>query len=260
MIEGIKKIQRTCGNVSLSETTCAFKVGGDPRKTDAAGMLIDREWGAYVYDLRRIGGSYRVDDSAWYPSSQNRKPVFAVRNHDAESDVSRLLSLQKAANGTESKHALIQKEPLADVGPFCSYARYLGGFGPLEDDFYKVLIDHQSALRFRGVDQRSRLVEVAFSYKDARKQESVTGTAWLDLGKDWMLRKMRREVKMEWDPRVREEYQLFEVQGSELFDGTWLPTMFREVTWSSNIGYGSLYETIAENIKLGSVTELSQIF
>jgi hypothetical protein len=270
MIEGIRRIQRACGNVSLSTTTCISKVG-DPRKSDgnAVTMLAYGEFGTYVFDLRRIGGSYRVEATNWYLSRQNRKPHVEVRNYDAESGVSRYLFPQIGADGTEQNHARIDKHPPADLGPECSYAYYVGGFEHLWDDYYKVLIDHQSALRIRGVDQQSRLVEVGFAYKDERRKETVSGTAWLDLGKDWMLRKMRQEAKDVGPSRAGECYELFEVSESELLQGVWMPTKVREFSWasgtktdgafsspedaSSEKTFGNLRETIADNIKLGGV-------
>jgi hypothetical protein len=270
MIEGIKRIQRACGNVSLSTTTCISKVG-DPRKSDGNGviMLAYGEFGTHVSNLRRIGGSYRLETAHWYPSRQNRKPKFEVRNYDAESGVSRYLFPQRGADGSEQNQARIDNSPPVDIAADCGYASYLGGFEPLSDDYYKVLIDHPSALRVRGVDQRSRLVEVGFAYTDERREESVSGTAWFDFGKDWMLRKMRQEAKRVGLPRARERYELFEVSESELFDGVWMPTGFKEFFWasgtktddafsspqnaSSETGNGNLRQTIAENIKLGGV-------
>jgi hypothetical protein len=68
-----------------------------------------------------------------------------------------------------------------------------------------------------------------------------------------MLRKMRQEAKRVGPPRARERYELFEVSESELFDGVWMPTKFIEFSWASGMSFGNLRETIAGNIKLGSV-------
>ena len=90
----------------------------------------------------------------------------------------------------------------------CRYASYLGGLDFLgfpEIDFFKVLLDHESALRVRGIDQQSRLVEVSVTYTDKPREITVACTAWLDLGKDWMLRRMGRETNYRGSARAKEK-------------------------------------------------------
>ena len=255
MLDGIRTIQRRCDNVSLKTTTCVSKVSGDPRKTNGAVTLLALgEFGTHVYELRRIGSSYRIEESVSYPGP--REPQWHIERHDAESGVNQFFETQRVAGGKDQNLATISKER-SGVGTLCAYASYLGGLDFLgfpENDIFKFLLEHQTDLRVRGIDQQSRLVEVSLTYTDERADKTVSWTAWLDLGKDWMLRRLGREEKYRRSARAGEEtYQSFEVSESEQFDGVWLPTKVREITWSSRYSFGNLRETTAENIKIGSV-------
>ena len=95
---------------------------------------------------------------------------------------------------------------------------------------------------------------MSVTYTDEHRETTVSCTAWFDLGKDWMLRRRGLERNYRGSARAKEEtYESFEVTESELFDGLWLPTKFREITWSSRLSFGNLDETTAQNIKIGSV-------
>ena len=255
MLDGMRTIQQKCANISLKTTTCISKVSGDPRKTNGAVTLIALgEFGTHVYELRRIGSSYRIEENVSYPKP--RKSQRHIEHHDAESGVNQFFETQRLADGKDQNLVRISKDR-PGVGTLCAYGSYLGGLDFLEfpeNDIFKFLLEHQSDLRIRGIDQQSRLVEASLTYTDEPAEKTVSWSVWLDLGKDWMLRRMGREEKFRESARAGEEtYESFEVSESEQFDGVWLPTKVREITWSSRLSFGNLRETTAENIKIGSV-------
>ena len=81
---------------------------------------------------------------------------------------------------------------------------------------------------------------------------------WLDVGKDFMLKRRVWEEKYRGSGGERQTYERFEVEESRPFDGLWLPTRFREVTTSGGRRLktvGNVWETTAENIDVGRVTK-----
>ena len=254
LIEGIKRIQQRCANVSLTTTTCISKVSGDPRKTAGTVTILRLgEFGTHV-SIARIGSSYRLGQTVSY-QGQGIPKGHTLLHHDAESGINRFLETERRADGTDQNRALIMKG--SGSGGVVPLRLLLGrlGFPRISGKrFLQVLLDHQSALRIRGIDQQSRLVEVSLTYTDKGENETVSCTAWFDLGKDWMLRRRGLERKYRGSARAKEEtYDSFNVVESELFDGLWLPTKFDEITWSSTLSFGNLQQTVGQNIKIGSV-------
>ena len=204
MIEGIKRIQQKSANVSLATTTCVSKVSGDPRKTGGFLMMLGKgEFGTDVYNLRRMGSSYRIGGTVSYPGKGDPKTHTTV-HHDAESGINRFLKTERQTDGTEHHREWIRNEGSSGAEP-CRYGSYSGriGFSRISGkQFLQTSTGSPGVFRVRGIDQQSRLVEVSVTYTDEHRETTVSCTAWFDLGKDWMLR--RRGLERNYRGSARE--------------------------------------------------------
>ncbi|NLE36860.1 MAG: hypothetical protein GX621_02420 [Pirellulaceae bacterium] len=256
LLDGIRENRRKYANISLKTTSSVRKVDVNPT-TKEMGEVLD-DYGSRVFELQRIGGSYRLELNRYDPGVAD-PTVRATCHYDAESGVNRGIGMERLANGKEQEHGLISTEHEGSSQQ-CRYASYLGGVGFLgfpENDFLGFLLQHENSLQIRGVDQRSGQLEVSFTYV-SKVFPGTTGSCvmWFEPEKNWMLVKRIWERVKPTSP-VASSYERFEVKESKVFDGVWMPTRFTEVTMASREGVptpmGNLWNTTAEDIKIGSV-------
>ena len=161
-------------------------------RNQQAFTILD-DFGSTEYQLRRIGESYRL--SLLRHRLGQREPTDQSTSHyNAETGVEQDVLFTRLADGSEQADAHIYKPDKPNAGVGCRYASYLGGLpflGFPENDFFQFLLTNQAALRIRGIDPQSRLVEAGFTYTDERRKTTGSCTVWLDVGKDWMLRRPR---------------------------------------------------------------------
>jgi len=252
LLDGIRRIQRTCANISLKTASHVSKKDGHGKEKGAI-MIMD-DLGSYTYQLKRINKSFQLAVAEYRPGRNETE--CSTSQYSAESGVMRDVFVTRLLDGSEQTNAHIYKTDNPSCGTECRYTSYLGGLpflGFPESDFFQFVLDHAAVLKIRAIDPRSRLVEAGFNYTDEQRKKTGSCSVWLDLGKDWML---RRRVA-EWKNTTGNNYERFEVLESEQFDGVWMPTLFTEVMalsgerWKTPVG--NFVRITAENIKIGSV-------
>ena len=209
--------------------------------------------------LARIEGSYRIETVRYRPGAA-QAAERSVYQHYVETGLDRWMVTERLRDGRDQRRAWISRGHSGAAGSECRYASYLGGLdftGFPENDFFTFLLEHRADLQIRGIDQESRLVNAGFAYTAEEGRKTGSCTVWLDVGKDFMLRRRVWEAKYRANDCERQQYERFEVEDSQQFEGVWLPTRFTDVTLASGGSQakpvGNLWETTAENIKVGRV-------